>query len=1073
MVASFLASAGLAQDAKPNFADIQRALAIRGYNVGQVDGLWGRRSINALAAFQKAEGLSATGELDRATLSRLLQPVQPAPSANTNAGSVAGSDPVSAPPAGQPTSPPAPGPAAVSPVKSEPFPSPATPVAEHAPADVTSSGSGFGWLIAIVSALSVVGLISRRRRRSMVGSPNLSRRGREGRLGSVQAHDQPSKATVLTVTNVPEMALAPGADLAAHHAGTTLFIQARDLQQKAAKEISSTDEVKKQSAMEAIHLDGLDDELADTLRTSLAEYNSIIAPSAPSTYHSLRASEGHVSADDDRTSAAISPAATLVSQRKESLATHNAKVAKVIADQNFFAAGGAEEKRTFLERLIRAARRDEAPRADGWIAAGHPVQIGSHHIAGGMIYVGRHLLQRENARQAENCLIDPDLPVAMHRDDPSGATMGYWPSYSTISPEARKSYLDWLAGDRSDPETYIGYVFLYFYGLERRLMLDDAANDTDALAAEVRRLLSIYGSHHSFRRYAQELLGALELRQAEPPHTVIPDAEATGHDIPLHIKAALGARVRDGRDIEPDLLLAYVLSHPETNARTPAKRAPEELRALFSAAVARAHPKGVKVAMGRTKILKSTYRACSGTFTVNVQPFGGNVPDITEGSQPLELGREIFQSCVEQLDAYSRALGRLPGMTPNLAAVALLPSDIRRRQADRIPGAPLARIEALADGAVASSVEELITLVGLDNAAAFSRAKLKDLAAVLSAFGYGITADPAFSLRTAKLGEPAIVFPLGSEVDASLTPTPDYRKVQATVMLGMLVASADGTLHEDERKRLVADIDGAVGLSSEERRRLKAELLVNERSGRAGDWIKALKEMETEDGAWVADVLIGIAAADGRIDAQEVTTLEKLFRQLGLDEASLYTRLHGRVAVHEQERDEDLEVVISPTPEAPGTAIPPPPSSTRPVEPRAKVDLSRLEAIRRETLTAARVLSDIFAEDEEAAESPQPEPEHVQEAGTAMFEGLDQRYGRLLAELSEREEWALADFEYLTRDAGLMSAAARQVLNEWALDHFDELLIEGDDPIMINRQLLSLPGETITVSHSADLRAHA
>ncbi|MBN8998232.1 MAG: peptidoglycan-binding protein, partial [Rhizobiales bacterium] len=54
--------------------DIQQALAQRGYSIGSIDGLWGRRSINALAAFQKAEGLPATGELDPATVSRLLPP---------------------------------------------------------------------------------------------------------------------------------------------------------------------------------------------------------------------------------------------------------------------------------------------------------------------------------------------------------------------------------------------------------------------------------------------------------------------------------------------------------------------------------------------------------------------------------------------------------------------------------------------------------------------------------------------------------------------------------------------------------------------------------------------------------------------------------------------------------------------------------------------------------------------------------------------------------------------------------------------------------------------------------------
>lgn len=56
---------------------IQRALVTHGYNIGSIDGLWGRRSINALAAFQKAYGLRATGELNDVTVKRLLKSPQP------------------------------------------------------------------------------------------------------------------------------------------------------------------------------------------------------------------------------------------------------------------------------------------------------------------------------------------------------------------------------------------------------------------------------------------------------------------------------------------------------------------------------------------------------------------------------------------------------------------------------------------------------------------------------------------------------------------------------------------------------------------------------------------------------------------------------------------------------------------------------------------------------------------------------------------------------------------------------------------------------------------------------------
>ena len=97
--------------------------------------------------------------------------------------------------------------------------------------------------------------------------------------------------------------------------------------------------------------------------------------------------------------------------------------------------------------------------------------------------------------------------------------MGYWPSYDEITPEARAAYLQWLGTGRSHPSACIGYVFLFFYGIERRVLVD-IANDPmlsweiPPLRAEVQRLLSIYGGNDSFHRYATRFLGLLDVLTA-------------------------------------------------------------------------------------------------------------------------------------------------------------------------------------------------------------------------------------------------------------------------------------------------------------------------------------------------------------------------------------------------------------------------------------------------------------------------------------------------------------------------------------------------------------------------------
>ena len=52
-------------------ADVQAALSRRGYDVGGVDGIAGPRTRAAIADFQYASGLPATGEINEATLRNL------------------------------------------------------------------------------------------------------------------------------------------------------------------------------------------------------------------------------------------------------------------------------------------------------------------------------------------------------------------------------------------------------------------------------------------------------------------------------------------------------------------------------------------------------------------------------------------------------------------------------------------------------------------------------------------------------------------------------------------------------------------------------------------------------------------------------------------------------------------------------------------------------------------------------------------------------------------------------------------------------------------------------------------
>jgi hypothetical protein len=110
---------------------------------------------------------------------------------------------------------------------------------------------------------------------------------------------------------------------------------------------------------------------------------------------------------------------------------------------------------------------------------------------------GVHLNEKQNGFYAEPSLIWTKLPIKTNNELIQEAM--YWPSYSAFSPEARYQYLRWL-GDITQP-TNLSYVFLYFYGLERHLLV----GEYDAAVDEIARLLKAH-PEKSFVQYASQSL---------------------------------------------------------------------------------------------------------------------------------------------------------------------------------------------------------------------------------------------------------------------------------------------------------------------------------------------------------------------------------------------------------------------------------------------------------------------------------------------------------------------------------------------------------------------------------------
>lgn len=91
------------------------------------------------------------------------------------------------------------------------------------------------------------------------------------------------------------------------------------------------------------------------------------------------------------------------------------------------------------------------------------------------------------------------LPASDPKEIASVPKLSYFPSYSEMQPEQRGIYLRWLC-DVTTPID-IGYVFVYYYGLERHLIY----GDFDAAFEEI-KLLRRHHDNGSFQSYSSSAL---------------------------------------------------------------------------------------------------------------------------------------------------------------------------------------------------------------------------------------------------------------------------------------------------------------------------------------------------------------------------------------------------------------------------------------------------------------------------------------------------------------------------------------------------------------------------------------
>lgn len=692
-----------------------------------------------------------------------------------------------------------------------------------------------------------------------------------------------------------------------------------------------------------------------------------------------------------------------------------------------------------VEYKITTTSRQNPKKATGaqarWVLPSEAISVGGVDITGGYVFFGQRMkptgesLSGSYDDGSEASLIDDTLmirPKPYHYEDSS---LGYWPSYSSLSPDARGAYLSWLASDRRDASCPVGYVFLYLYGLERRALVDSRdENTSDAefrtLFNEVCRLRSVFIENRSFRNYSSQLLEAMSILRPDVDLVDILDRDLSFSNGML-FKLALAKAVDAGVPVSADLALTWITNHTEYALRTPARRCAKEFAALFKRRYTLKYGEGIVVKPNKTR-LRLNYTPASPSLRGIRLP----VPDLPDPSAlkgPVQKIVTLAEICTDELDAYSRYLGRKGTSENDTAAIMLLPAEIINESAGKV----LSTFKRWADEVIASrkgltTVADFWAYMGAKCPAKINKKEADLMQAFALKMGYCLAPDPLYHHVKAEADGVLVLFAAGE--GTCLPPSPAFISAVMTLRLGSMVALTDNSLDQAERKVLENAIDHNPGFTEDEKRSLHAYLTWQLHTPANMTGMKnRIALLSTMEKSAVGKVIVGVACSDGRIEPAEIKQLEKIYSSLGLDPSTVSGNIH-------QHTTAQIAPLSSPISASLGTA-------------EFTLDANVLARHESATDDVRKLLSTIFIEDEPESRVSDPVT-GPQEAS------LDSAHRQLYHRLLEKELWPRSEATELCENFNLMLGGALEVINDWSYTVVDApVLDDADDDIWVDLEI--------------------
>lgn len=724
---------------------------------------------------------------------------------------------------------------------------------------------------------------------------------------------------------------------------------------------------------------------------------------------------------------------------------------------------------------ISSAIKSQPPR---WISHSERIRVAEREVTLALSYVGTTGLAGEDD-PATQWTIDPTRPV-LWEGNPHVEIYPYRPAYDGLSPVARGAYLRWHDGGRVDPSMPVTYVELFLMGVSAHVGRNSGAlpsGEAAYLARELRRLNQLYfrNTPHQSTRCSEllVLLSALddELPAPTEPEPFVPNRQYWA--IPLGFPIRLGRVLKAGEPVSPSLALEWLMV-TGSSFRTPVERAPDAFQSLFARRLEREYPRGFVVPTPKSRLAYRVWCPSGGSDwrTVTTQ-----VPDYSRLSAPLDKLRAVALASTEELEPYSRYLGREgTDKADTTEARLLLPESIWPKDLVDAIDALASRI---GEGMLVMKMDELLAALGSSHREhVLSKAGWERLSSGLLKRGLALEwaakGPPTATVASSAIDPRVAVFHFGA-VPANPAPDRGDRERafdEATLALQLalflvqndVAAGRDGntTLGGRDLVRLQRAVMAQPSIDANDRRRLIARLrLRHEKAVTLPPLRKAMTALSTASIDRLLRMLGDVAHDDGEVSPAEIGALRKIYRAFGRNQDDVYALLHGAAsgltaAVSDQSAQSGVSSVKT-LPAAGGNAF--------------QLDAARLAALEAETHAVQAMLAQIFVDDAaidadqlDSAKSTEtttsreqdtrPDVSHANRVHSPVLAGLDALHDSLARAMLEKREHRRDELINLANSFGLMLDGALERINEAAYDTWNAPFAEGEDPLELSPEAI-------------------